>query len=70
MLAALTSSELKMMDSIRESIENENISWGEIVWLQSHQEEVKVFGDELLAQWAGISEEEWFETQEKIESSM
>lgn len=66
MLAALTSSELKMLDSIQESIANENVSYGEILWLQSHQEEVKVFGDELLAQWAGISEDEFWDAQIKM----
>ena len=66
MLVALTSSELKMLDSIHESIANENVSYDEIVWLQSHQEEVKVFGDELLAEWAGIPEDEFWDAQIKM----
>ena len=66
MLAALTSSELKMLDSIQESIANENVSYDEIVWFQSHRDEVKVFGNELLAEWAGISEDEFWDAQIKM----
>ena len=47
------------LDSIKESIENECISWGEIFYLQSHQQDVLEYGDINMAQWADISEEEW-----------
>ena len=47
------------LDSIKKSIENECISWGEIAYLQSHQQEVLEYGDIDMAQWADISEEEW-----------
>ena len=47
------------LDSIKKSIENECISWGEIAYLQSHQQEVLETDDIQLAQWADISEQEW-----------
>lgn len=47
------------LDSIKESIENECISYGEIFYLQSHQQDVLEYGDINMAQWADISEEEW-----------
>ena len=47
------------LDSIKESIENECISYGEIHYLQTHQQEVLDYGDIMMAQWADISEEEW-----------
>jgi hypothetical protein len=43
------------LDSIKESIENECISLGEIAYLQSHQQEVLETDDIQLAQWADIS---------------
>jgi hypothetical protein len=55
-----TKEEIKAtLDSIKESIENECISWGEIAYLQSHQQEVLETDDIQLALWADISEEEW-----------
>lgn len=50
-----------ILASIKKSIENENVSYGEIAYLCSHQDEVKQFGDIELAQWAGIPEDEWNE---------
>ena len=44
---------------IKKSIENENISYGEIVFLADHKEEVLESRDIELAQWAGIDEEEY-----------
>ena len=44
---------------IKKSIKNENISYGEINYLQGHQNEVLKSGDIELAQWAGISESRW-----------
>ena len=44
------------LKSIRESIDNENISYNEIFYLQSHQKEVLETGDIILAQWAGLEE--------------
>lgn len=55
-----TKEEIKAtLDSIKESIENECISYGEIHYLQTHQQEVLEYGDIVMAQWADISEEEW-----------
>ena len=50
---------MNSINSIKKSIQNNNISYGEIAWLQNHQKEVKKTGDIELAQWAGISESEW-----------
>lgn len=50
-----------ILASIKQSIEDENVSYGEIAYLCSHQDEVKQFGDIELAQWAGITEDEWNE---------
>ena len=47
------------LKSIKKSIKNENISWGEIAYLESHQKDVLKSGDIELAQWANISEERW-----------
>ena len=47
------------LKSIKKSIKNNNISYGEIAWLQNHQKEVKKSGDIELAQWADIPESEW-----------
>lgn len=45
--------------SIKKSIQNGNISYSEIVYLQAHKKEIITMDDIELAQWAGISEEEW-----------
>lgn len=46
------------VESVLQSIEDECVSYGEIAFLQAHQEEVKtLFPDEpILWQWAGIEE--------------
>ena len=55
-----TKEEIKAtLDSIKDSIENECISYGEIFYLQSHQQDVLEYGDINMAQWADISEQEW-----------
>lgn len=51
----------KTLMSIKESIQEQNISYGEIVYLQDHKAEIKAIGDIELAQWAGMSEEEYNE---------
>ena len=48
-----------MLEEIKKSIANENISYSEIFWLQDHKKEVLEDGDITLCQWAGISEEEY-----------
>lgn len=47
------------LKSIKKAIENEGVSYGEILYLQEHQDEVLKSGDIELAQWAGISERRW-----------
>ena len=46
------------IESVLQSIEDECVSYGEIAFLQAHQEEVKtLFPDEpILWEWAGIPE--------------
>lgn len=56
-MAGMSDDDKAIMAQIKESIENENVSYSEISWLQEHQEEVLEDGDADLAQWAGISEE-------------
>lgn len=51
----------KELEHIRNEINKENVSYSEILYLQNHQDEVKELGDIVLAQWAGIKEEEWNE---------
>ena len=51
----------KTLMSIKESIQNQNISYGEIAYLLDHKAEIKAIGDIELAQWAGMSEEEYNE---------
>lgn len=51
----------KTLMSIKESIQNQNISYSEIAYLQDHKAEIKAIDDIELAQWAGISEEEYNE---------
>lgn len=44
------------LESIRKSIEAENVSYGELVELQSLKDYIKP-DDFLLLQWAGVEEE-------------
>lgn len=46
---------------IKEEIEKECVSQGEIAYLESHKQEIMELGDIVLAQWAGITEAEWEE---------
>ncbi len=45
-----------ILESIRKSIEAENISYGELVELQGLKDYIKP-DDNLLLQWAGVEEE-------------
>ena len=47
------------LQEIKESIQDECISQGEIAYLESHKQEVLNTGDIELCQWAGITEEEY-----------
>lgn len=44
---------------IKESIENEDVSWAELTFLTDHKKEILELGDIRLAEWAGIDEEEY-----------
>lgn len=44
---------------IKQSILDEDVSYEELVYLQNHLDEVYDSNDILLAQWAGISEKDW-----------
>lgn len=50
---------IETLKSIREAIDDEGVSYGEIYYLQTHQQDVMDYGDIMLAQWAGISEVQW-----------
>ena len=50
----------KELTRLKNAIYNEEpMSYGEIAFLQSHQQEVLEYGDIRLAEWSGITEEEW-----------
>ena len=50
---------LEELNSIKKSIENESVSYGELAYLESHKQDILELGDIVLAQWGGISEVEW-----------
>lgn len=50
---------LNTLNSIKEEIEKEQVSYNEIFYLESHKQEVLETGDSVLCQWAGISEAEY-----------
>lgn len=52
--------DLDRIQEIRSSIENEDISWEELLFLQQHQDIIKTLGDPVLAEWAGIPEKEFY----------
>ena len=58
---------IETLKSIREAIEDEHVSYGEIYFLETHKQDVLDFGDIVLAQWANISEEEWNQGKLRIE---
>lgn len=45
----------EQLSSIRKAIENENVSYGEIVFLQDHVKYIPK-DDILLLEWAGVEE--------------
>jgi hypothetical protein len=51
--------------AIRESIDSETVSYGEIAELQdiAHSHPEMFAGDPVLAQWAGIPEQRWNQMQ-------
>ena len=53
------------LQQILQAIKNENISWGEIVFLQAHKREIKKYfpNEPELWQWAGIPESQYLTAQ-------
>ena len=51
----------KELMAIKKSIQKGNVSYGEIAYLQDHKAEIKAIEDIELAQWAGMSEQEYNE---------
>ena len=49
----------KELQEILNSIENENVSYSELAYLQEHKQEVLNTRDVRLCEWAGITEEEY-----------
>lgn len=50
----------KELTRLKNAIYNETgVSWYELSFLQSHKQEVLQYGDIRLAEWSGITEEEW-----------
>ena len=54
----------QILQSIRRSIDAECVSQGELAYLYNHKKDVLALGDIILAQWAGIPEEDWFNYRE------
>lgn len=51
------------LNRLAKAIQNgEDLSYGELAFLQDHQKEVYELGDVVLAEWAGIPESEWQQT--------
>ena len=57
----LTKNERNTFKNIRKAIDDESVSYDEILFLSEHQEKVKEYGDIVLAEWAGVPEQEWME---------
>ena len=51
------------LDYLRKEIENETISQSEVAELQNYHKEIYALGDVVLAEWAGISEDDWNKNQ-------
>lgn len=60
---------LEELANIKNSIKEENASWGELAYLGSHQEEILELGDIELAEWSGIPEEEYQRRQNENQSA-
>ena len=51
---------IRELKRLRKRIDNEQgISYGELFFIQEHKKEIFDMEDIVLAQWAGIPEEEW-----------
>ena len=56
----MSNSTIRELKRLRKRIDNEQgISYAEIFFIQEHKKEIFDMEDIVLAQWAGIPEEEW-----------
>ena len=51
------------LKAIKASIEAESVSYGELAFLEAHKTEIIELGDQTLAEWAGIPENEFRQAQ-------
>lgn len=57
-------SEKEIINNLAEAVLNDaELSLDEIVWLQNHKEAVLKYGSIELAQWAGITYDEWMHNE-------
>ena len=49
----------RQLRKIKRAILNENVSYEELVILQGYRNEILKSGDTVLAEWAGITEEDF-----------
>lgn len=50
----------KELERIRKMIDDEeDLSYSELLFLQDHQKEIMEMQDIILAEWSGITEEQW-----------
>ena len=54
------------IETIKQSIEAMDVSYEEVAWLQSHQNEVIATGDATLCEWAGIDEDTFHKYQQTM----
>lgn len=52
------------LKAIKASIEAESISYGELAFLEAHRTEILELGDQALAEWDGIPEDEFKEAKD------
>lgn len=55
---------MQRLDYLRNEIDNERISYGELAELQDYKPQILKLGDTQLAEWAGIPEEEFMAYQD------
>lgn len=66
----MTKNERAICEDILNDIHKEKVFWSEIAWLTENQDVVLEYGDIELAQWAGISEEDWNGYQSQSQPSI
>lgn len=53
---SISKQEREALEHIKRNIQDETVSLDEIIYLQSHLEEIFILKDAELAQWAGLDE--------------